>query len=238
MKLNFAFISLFASAMLFGCGGGGGGGGGEPSPPPVDVTYQLWNAFVNSAKEAVSREFTASGTVNGLAVTASGSVAGQPMRAGTFEGHPALIKDTATAGTVTINGQTLPLIGLTSAFFDPGYLPLGMASDGEYDVVTGTPTFPQVAKLNDAGALFTYARYADSSKTASLGTGSASYALLQGSDTSALLKVTVVERRQDGSVESTSTRTYSLQPEGVMVPLSEEYSAGADVMNTQYGRVL
>ena len=234
MKLNFAFISLIASAMLFGCGGGGGG----ETPAPVDVTYQLWNAFVNSAKESVSREFTASGTVSGFPVTASGSVAGQPMRAGSFEGRPALIKDTATAGTLTINGQTLPLIGLTSAFFDPNYLPLGMASDGEYDVVTGTPSFPQLAQVNDAGTLFTYARYADSSKTASLGTGVASFALLPGSDTNALLKVTVVERRQDGSVESTSTSTYSLQPEGVMVPLSDEYSSGGDTMNTQYGRVL
>jgi len=235
MKLDLAFVSLFVSAMLFGCGGGGGGG--EPSPPPVDTSYQLWNAFVNSANEAVSREFTASGTMSGYPVTASGSVAGSPLRAATFEGRPALIKDTATAGTVTVNGQTLPLIGISSAFLTTDYLPLGMA-DGEYDVVTGTPSFPQIAKVNDTGTLFTYARYVDSSKTTSLGTAVVSYTLLPGSDTNALLKVTVVERRADGSLESTSTRTSSLRPEGVMTPLSEEYSSGADVLNTQYGRVL
>jgi hypothetical protein len=203
----------------------------------VDTTYQLWNAFVNSTNEAVSREFTANGTISGLPVTASGSVAGAPLRAGSFEGRPALIKDTATAGTVTINGQTLPLAGVTSAFLTSDYLPLGMA-DGEYDVVTGTPSFPQVAKVGDTGVLFTYARYMDSSKAISLGTAATSYALLAGSDVDALLKVTVTERRADGSVESTSTRTYSLRPDGVMTPLSEEYSSGADVMNTQYGRVL
>jgi len=236
MKLGIAICTILLSSVLASCGGGGSDGGGG-MPAPTEFTYQLRNALVASSQETVSREFSASGTSSGFTVTASGSVAGQPLRSTTFEGQPAQAKDTAIVGTITVNGQTLPMAQVTTSFFTADFVPLGM-SNGEYDVVIGTVTISQFAKLNDTGLLFSYMRYADASKTISLGSGTSQFAVLAGTGTNATLNVTTTDRRADNTVEATSVRTYSLSPEGVMVPLTEELTAGSDRMTLQYGRVL
>ena len=242
MKLKSIAVSFFLSMLLLGCGGGGGGSGDAPSPSPSPLpaagdTYQVWRAWVNSVDEAASRSFAGEGIVNGLRVTASGSQATAPLENGTFEGRSALAKTTALAGTITVEGQTFPLTGLATFFYDANYLPLGIVND-EYVVVTGTPSFPQTAKAGDTGVLYTYGRYPSSAKASSLGSGTVSYELAADTAPAAILKLITVENLPDGSLESTTIRTARIAPDGTWTPLAEEYRSGSNVMTTRYLAVL
>ena len=68
MKLKNVLLAGLASIVLFGGGGGGGGGDPAPVPPATTDTYQLWRAWVNYATASSTRNFSISGSMNGVGV--------------------------------------------------------------------------------------------------------------------------------------------------------------------------
>ena len=227
-----AFVSaaLAAPLILAACGGGGGG---DPAPTTSAETYQTWAAWVNTLNESGTRTFTISGTVNGIAVSGSGSATYGALAGGNFEGKAALAKTTVLTGSVTANGQTIPYGGTTVSYVDSNYRPLGVTSN-EYWVVTGTPTIPQTARVNDAGTLYTANRYASSAKTSLLGTATVSYAVQPDTAATALLRLVLTQRTAGGSVTSTDVQTYRMTPAGALTRLSEEYQEGSSALTLRY----
>jgi len=232
MKLKSVLLACLASIVLFGCGGGGGGNEPAPVPPATTDTYQLWGAWVNYATASSTRNFTISGSVNGVGVTGSGSATMGSLTSGTFEGKAALRKTTTVSGTISGAGQTIPYGGSSTTFLDTNYLPFG-ASATEYVVVTGT-SIPQTAKVNDTSVLYTYTRYPSSAKSYSIGTGVVSFALIPETSSSSLLKVISVDKTTGGTVEDTTIQTFRITPEGALTPLTEEYQSGVMALTLRY----
>ena len=221
---------LVAPLLLAGCGGGGAG----DTPPTTSAeTYQTRAAWVNSVSESGTRGFTISGSVNGVAVSGSGSATFGALAGSVFEGRPALSRTTVLTGSLVAGGQTLPW-GSTQAFHvDANYLPLGRVAD-EYWLVTGTPAIPQTARVNDAGTLYTFNRYTSSSKTVLLGTGSVGYAVQPDTASTALLRVVITDRPSGGAVSATTIATFRMTPAGSLTRLTEEFQQGGSALTARY----
>ena len=232
MRLKNVLLAGLASIVLFGCGGGGGGNDPAPVPPATTDTYQLWRAWVNYATESSTRNFSISGSVNGVGVAGSGSATVGSLTSATFEGKAALRKTTTVSGTISGAGQTFPYGGSSTTYLDTNYLPLG-GSASEYAVVTGT-SIPQTAKVNDTSVLYTYTRYPSSAKSFSIGTGVVSFALVPETSSSSLLKVISTDKTTGGAVEATTIQTFRITPEGALTPLTEEFQSGATALTLRY----
>lgn len=232
MRLRNVLLAGLASIVLFGCGGGGGGNDPAPVPPATTDTYQLWRAWVNYATTSATRNFTISGSVNGVEVSGSGSATMGALTSGTFEGKAALRKTTLVSGTVSGAGLTVPYGVSSTTYLDTNYLPLGV-SGTEYAVVTAT-SIPQTAKVNDTGVLYTATRYPSSAKSYSTGTSVVSFALAPETSSSALLKVVSVDKTPGGAVEGTTIQTFRITPEGALTALTEEYQSGAMALTLRY----
>lgn len=231
MKKRALMIAVLATPLLMaGCGGGGGG---DPAPAVSTETYQTWTAWVNTLNESGTRSFSISGTSNGLSVTGSGTATFGALNATTFDGKSALGKTTVLTGTVSVNGQSSPYGGTSTGYVDSNYRPLGTQAD-EYWVVTGTPTIPQTARVNDAGTMYTANRYANSTKATLLGTATVTYAVQPDSGSTALLRILVTQKTPGGTTTMTGISTYRMTPAGGMTRLTEEVQSGATALTLRY----
>jgi hypothetical protein len=226
----FAITAMAASLAIAGCGGGGGGDAG---PIASTDTYQTWAAWVNTLNEAGTRTFSISGTSDGRSLTGSGTTTFGTPNATTFEGKPALSKTTVVTGTVNVNGQSAPYGGSTVGYVDSNYRPLGTQAD-EYWAVTGSPTIPLTARINDTGTMYTANRYANSTKAIPLGTATVSYAVQPDSASSALLRILVTEKTTTGTTTSTTISTYRMTPAGTLTRLTEEFQSGSTALTLRY----
>jgi hypothetical protein len=223
-------VVITGIAALAACGGGGG----SSSPSTASTSdYQLRQAWVNYVMQSDSRSFVISGSINAVPVTGSGTATQSSLSASSFEGRPALIKSMTVTGSFTGAGQTFPYGSTSSGYFDSNYLPMG-ASGQEYIVVTGTPTIPQIAKVNDTGTLYVANRYTTSQKSSSVGTVTVSYVLQADTADTALLKVISTEKTTLGTTESTAIGTYRVTPAGGLTKLKEEYQQGSAALTLTY----
>ena len=127
---------------------------------------------------------------------------------------PALQKTTTSAGSIVDNGQTAPLNSLSISWVDSNYVPKGNSGGSEYLVVTGTPTFPTAARINDTGTFYTANRYASSTKAVLLGTETVSYALEADAASTALLTIINMEKNTSGITTSTNRQQLRITPAG------------------------
>lgn len=224
------FLATIMTILMAACGGGGGSSDG---PVASTATFQTRTALSNSTQDTQSHPFQVSGTISGINVAGSGIVTESPMTPVTFEGQSALQKFTTITMEITGNGQTRPLSSSDASYFDADYEPLGYGTNGDYTVVSNV-TIPDTARINDTGTLYTANIYLDSSKTTLLGTETASYLLAPDTSSTALLKVTKVERDTSGNTVSTSTATYRITPAGDITLISENIQLDGDVLNITY----
>ena len=132
-----------------------------------------------------------------------------------------------------MNGQSAPYGGTSTGYVDSNYQPVGTQAD-EYWVVTGTPTIPETARINDAGTMYTANRYATSTKATLLGTATVNYALQPDSASTALLRILVTQKTSGGTTTMTGIGTYRVTPAGGLTRLTEEIQTGSTALTLRY----
>ena len=223
-----ALIFLFLAA----CGGGAGGDGSGGSASAT--AFPIWQAWVNSLTKAETKSFAINGTVGGVVVTGSGSATFGSLASSTFEGKSALAQTVVATGTISANGQSMPYGGTSTMYVDSNYQPLGSTSGSDYLVVSGTPTIPQTAKINDTGTLVTFTRYASGAKATVDGTQTVTFALLPDSASTAILRLVSTDKSISGTVTATGFMTYRITPVGTLTRISEEYQEGSTSLTLTY----
>lgn len=228
MKLHQWLTVAFTAAFVTACGGGGDAGAPSSNVPVASTdTFQVKTAYINYFNDTSNHPFKISGTAAGYAVTGSGTVEQSSIGNGTFEGAPVLQKTSTVTGTFFANGTTYPLVATDTTYVDSNYVPKGWAN-GEYVVISNAATIPDTAKVNDTGLWHTSNRFIDSSKIIFLGTSQVSYALLPDTASTALLKITQVDKDLIGNAIMTATAIFRITPAGALTRLSE---TGVDITN-------
>ena len=212
---------------LASCGGGGGGGAVSTND------YPLRQAWVNYMSMSATQRFAVSGTINGVAVSGSGTNTAGSLVAATFEGKSALKKTTVITGTLNVAGLSGPYGSSEDAYLDSNYMPLGLWG-GDYVVVTSAATIPQAVKVNDTGALYTANRYPTSQKAYLTGSLTVSYAVQPDAADTALLKVIATAKTTAGSTYSTDILTFRMTSSGALTLLSEQYQDSVGILNITY----
>lgn len=229
MKNTIKLILATASvAMLAACGGGGGGG--TPAPVASTQTFDLRAAYVALYTTPSSNQFTISGTIEGTSVTGSGTATAGSVSSGTFEGLASLQRSQTISGTLSGNGQTIPLTVTSTDWTDSNYVPRGSTGD-EYEVVSGTPTIPTTARVSDTGMLFTAITYPDSRKLYRTGTVDVSYVVEADTETTANVKLIRTYRDTGSTITDISTATFRIGSTNRFVRLSETLVSPADQTN-------
>ena len=229
MKNTIKLILATASvALLAACGGGGGGG--TPAPVASTQTFDLRAAYVALYTTPSSNQFTISGTIEGTSVTGSGTATSGSVSSGTFEGLASLQRSQTISGTLSGNGQTIPLTVTSTDWTDSNYVPRGSTGD-EYEVVSGTPTIPTTARVNDTGMLFTAITYPDSRKQFRTGTVDVSYVVEADTATTAIVKLIRTYRDTGSTITNISTATFRIDATNRFVRLNETLVSPADQTN-------
>jgi hypothetical protein len=229
MKNTIKLILATASvALLAACGGGGGGG--TPAPVASTQTFDLRAAYVALYTTPSSNQFTISGTIEGTSVTGSGTATSGSVSSGTFEGLASLQRSQTISGTLSGNGQTIPLTVTSTDWTDSNYVPRGSTGD-EYEVVSGTPTIPTTARVNDTGMLFTAITYPDSRKQFRTGTVDVSYVVEADTATTAIVKLIRTYRDTGSTTTNISTATFRIDATNRFVRLNETLVSPADQTN-------
>ena len=222
-------LSLLSLLVFSACGGGGGSSG----PVTSTETFQLRTAWVNYVTDSRSLPFTMTGTVSGASLTGSGTVTQGTLTSTTFESAAALQKTTTATGSLTVNGNTVPLSTSTTNYVDSNYSPLG-SNGTDYAVVSNSVTIPTTARVNDTGTWYSTVRYSSSAKTTRRGTATVSFVLEPDTASTALLKIIDIERNTTNTVTSTSTVTFRMTPAGGLTRISESAVEGTTTLIATY----
>ena len=202
--------------------------------PPADGVYDTWQAWMHISAGTVAMSYSRAGTVGGLSATASGTLlTSWGLTPTTFESKPALERWTAFDGTVSIGGETTLFKETLFSYLDATYLPVGEQTT-TYGVVSGAPTIPQTAKVNDTGTLYETLHYSDSTKSTLVGTSTTTYALTAETSSTALMTITTTYKTPTGAFDSSDAWTYRITPDGSAKLLSEVNTEGADVITTTF----
>ena len=222
-------------SLLSACGGGGGGdSGGAAAPVASTDSFPLMTAYTNSLTSSSSNNYTISGTVNAVAVTGSGTVTFGNLSAGTFEGVAAQQRTTTATGSVVANGVTIPLNSSSIRWVDSNYVPKGGSGGTDYIVVTGTPTIPTAARVNDTGTFYTANRYSNSTKSVLRGTQTVTYVLEADTATTALLKTITTEKDNSNKTTSTASAQLRITPTGTITRVKETLLEGTTNLTITY----
>lgn len=226
-------IFLLLVLLVISIAGCGGGGGDDSGPVASTETFQLKTAFIASITSSSSSTFTLSGTSSGKPVTGSGTIVESSLTPATFEGVNCFKQVTTLTGTVSANGNTIPLGSTGTYFYDGNSNYLGY-SGGSYSVVVGTMTIPVTAKVNDTGILFTEQEYSSSLKSVLLGTNTVSFSIEPDTATTALLKIIETEKDTLNTVVSTDIIVYRITPSGTLTKIYETYVDDVDNLRIDF----
>lgn len=224
-------LATVGVALLTACGGGGSGG--TPAPVASTSTFPLFTIHVNTL-QASSNTFSYSGTVDGTAITGSGNVTRGGLSSGTFENIAAQQRTTISTGSISGNGQTLPINTTSVSWFDSNYLPIGSSGGEDYVVVNRPAVIPATVRVNDTGILYTSNRYSTSSKTFLRGTDTVSYVVEADTATTALLTFIHTEKDNSNSVTSTVTRQMRITPTGSFTRTKDTLLSGSSTLTVTY----
>lgn len=213
--------ALSVLALLTACGGGGDGG--AAAVVASTESFPLRTVYTNTLTSSSSSNYTLSGTVNGVAVTGSGTVTYGNLSGGTFEGAAALQRTTTGTGSFVANGTTFPLNSSSTDWVDSNYVPKGESGGDDYVVITGTPTIPTTVRVNDTGPLYTANRYADSTKAVLRGTSTATYVVEADTASTALVTLIIEEKNNSNITTSTSSVQLRITPAGAFTRVKETY---------------
>lgn len=229
MKKVIFFLSVLLVISIAGCGGGGD----DSAPVASTETFQLKTAFIASITNSSSSTFTLSGTSSGISVTGSGTIVDSSLTPDTFEGINCFKQVSTLTGTISANGNTIPIGSTGTNFYDENSNYLGYSGE-LYSVVVGSMTIPVTAKVNDTGILFTEQEYSSSLKSILLGTNTVSFSIEPDTSTTALLKIITTEKNVTNAVVSTDISVYRITPSGSFTILYETYVDDVDNLRIDY----
>lgn len=233
MKNTIKLLIATASVALLAACGGGGGGGGTPAPVASTSTFPLLTVLANTL-QAASNTYSISGTVNGVAVTGSGTVTRGALSSGTFEGSAAQQRTTTATGSIVANGQTIPLNSSSIDWYNSNYSPVGSSGGEDYVVVVGSAVIPATVRVNDTATVYTANRYSNSSKTFLRGTETVSYVVEADTASTALLTLILTEKSTSNTVTSTSTQQVRITPAGTFTRVKETLLEGSTTLTITY----
>lgn len=242
MRKTIHWIALACfTTLLAACGGGGGGGGTGSNAVASTETFQLKAAWVNYYTDAGSHSFTVSGSSSGYAYSGSGSLTtagplyGDPFY-GQCPGTLCFYASTSINATITVAGKPTPIWGSGTLYADSNYNPVGSANSVEYVLVQGTANIPVTGKVGDSGVMYTANRYSVSGPSGSqlIGSQTMSYTLLADTATTALLRVTILNRNTSGGTDSTENLTFRITPAGALTWLTDNTSNATTTANMSF----
>ena len=220
---------IVACALLMGCGGGAGGGSSQPQSKVVSTNvFNLKAAYASFVSTPFQVNFSASLTKNGVTANGSGSVTQGATQTGTFEGAAAQKVVTTARGSITENGNTVPLDNSSTDYFDSNYNYLGTDGTSEYSVVDGIASFPTNIKVGNTGELYTVKKYSNSTKSTLTGTEKVSYLIEADTASTALVSIISVEKDNNSSVTSQDTTQYTICADNKLTPTKETWSDFSD----------
>jgi len=216
-------IAVGLTFLLAACGGGGGKAGTADTPLPPAATAAsfpiqtaLVYAFSNNLPKTLNVTGTAASGGNSLPISGSLTLGTGTTTSTTFNNAPALQVTQTLAGSLSINGQQVPLSSNNYVLFNASYAELGSISDGSYCVVTSGGTFPVTLSAGQSGNISTFNCYTDSSKTVANGSVTESYIARAGSVANTLdFQLTDILYDATGKPTSTQSTTYNITSAGV-----------------------
>ncbi len=223
--------SLMASAaLLAACGGGGGGGGGgtDSGQPAVATSFPLQAGISKLYAAGFQKNFSISGTATNLSsgakfpVTGTATITLSPAGTSTFNGQSALVATATINGSVTVNGQSLPVAATDTAYLSTSYAPLGLSSPTATCVAQAPGIYPPSVTVGQTGTVVVYSCSTNSSTPTLLGNNTISFVTSPGtSSTSATFtEIGTLTNAAGQSVGSTQS-VFSIDTSGNMVLLSE-----------------
>jgi Cu/Ag efflux protein CusF len=216
------FKLLTATAVLTLLSACGGGGGGVSGPVASTETFSLAKVWANMLTTPSSHKITISGTIDGVAVTGSGTTTFSNLSAGTFEGLPAQKQTQSGTASLVRNGQTTPVNFSTDTWVDSNYTPKGETdADNDYVVVTALGNLPTDARINATGTLYTANRFATSTKAVLNGTRTATYLIEADTASTALVTMTLEHKNTSNVTTSKSTQQFRITPTGTFTRIKE-----------------
>lgn len=220
LKTKLAVAATLAS-LLAACGGGGGKAGTTDTPlPPPTASFPIQTALVYAFSNNLPKTLNATGTAtsggNSLPISGSLTFSTGTTSSTTFNNAPALQVTQTLAGSLTINGQRVPLSSNNYVLLNASYAELGSTSDGSYCVVTSGGTFPATLSAGQSGNISSFSCYTDSSKTVANGSVTESYVTRTGGVANTLdFQLTDIVYDASGKPASTQSTTYNITSTGV-----------------------
>jgi hypothetical protein len=209
-----SLVSLTLLATLAACGGGGGGGGSSTPTTPSTTTFPIAAAFNNIIINGFQASLTITGKASGISVSGSGTITYAPAAAATFEGQAAQAQTQTFAGTVSGNGNTVPITVSDTVYYDSNYNELGDVDSDEYSVTTAWHPLPTAAHVNDAGEVDAITSYSDQTKSTVTGYSTSSYTIDSDSATSVILHVTIKVYDENHTLTETDQYRYRVDTAG------------------------
>lgn len=229
----FSMLACCCALTLTACGGGGGDSAVATPLVATTKTFDLKATYANHLQTTVSRPFTVTGTVNGLAVTGSGTITQGALQASTFLGAPALIRTQTLTASLIANGQAIPLGTSAQTYFDSNYNPIG-ATGTSFSVVSSQISLPTAAKINDAGVWMTMTNYPSSNKEYVKGSTTTSYSLGAESESTAILTLIASEKSASGQTLSSTVETFRITTGNSVTALTESTQSAEGNLSLTY----
>lgn len=206
-------------ALLGACGGGGDGGGDVPAHVVVPLAAALANYVDQSLSVGVSIDGTATAAGQTLPITGSGTYS-ESTSSATFEGQPALRKDTTLTGMLTVAAVSVPLSSSGQSWFDAERRPLAATSAESYCVRTSVQPLPASAAAGANGAWYTMDCYASSARLVRVASVAASYVVEPDSGSTALVKLLTLTTEAGGASFPVTT-TFRVTTAGAVTRVRE-----------------
>ena len=240
-KATGIFVALVVCSLMSACGGGSGStpsNDGTKVPPPVVSTasFQLKAALADDLGTSYRRAFTIAGTVVGEALTGSGEESTYGLAQGRVGSSDGFIKSIYRNWSWSSQNNASRRTGFDQTLLLDASNQLLIDTDRSSYLayVNGVATLPETGKVNTSGSYFEAGLYTDGTKATQVGTRTGTYAVLPDTATTALLKITTVNRFNASGAETSESRILRITPSGVstLVSTTIHESNGLDMTYT------
>ena len=217
MNKNSLVIAL-ALISLAACSGGGGGSSTPAATVTPPASVPLETAIVNNNSTGWTGTATVSGTINSVVVSGTANMTQSTGVGSTCSNAFCWAQTTTITGTLTGNGQSIPMASTAVGYRNVSYQSLGTSSSSEYDVAQSLYTIPATVSVGFTATASTYNRFTDSTMTTLLGTISSSYVVTADPNSSTDLIVEYIEQYYDTAHTNTESGQtfYKVSTAGVM----------------------
>lgn len=155
-------------------------------------------------------------------MTGTATFTQSPAGSTTFNGQSALVSTGTINGSVTVNGQTLPVAATVQGYLSALYAPLGVTSPSFTWVAQAPGTYPATVTVGQTGTVVTYNSSSTSTPPTPLGTVSVSFVTSAGNSatTATISEISALTNTAGQAVGSTQVN-YLIDTAGNMSLLSE-----------------